>query len=114
MARPIKQLYAERDVAKELRRRARSTTIGARDKERANIFLLRLDGVAVEAVMERPKTTPKRVSYWSGRFETLGLAGLDDKPGRGRKPSISNAKVARIITEATRPPQGETRWSTAR
>ena len=46
MARPIKQLYAEPDVAKELRRRARSTAIGARDKERANIILLRLDGVS--------------------------------------------------------------------
>jgi len=41
----------------------------------------------------------------------LGLVGLDDKPGRGRKPSISNAKVARVVTEATRPPQGKTRWS---
>ena len=111
MARPIKQLYAEPDVAKELRRRARSTAIGARDKERANIILLRLDGVGVEAVAERLKTTPKRVSLWSRRFETLGLVGLDDKPGRGRKPSISNAKVARVVTEATRPPQGKTRWS---
>ena len=76
MARPIKQLYAEPDVAKELRRRARSTAIGARDKERANIILLRLDGVGVEAVAERLKTTPKRVSLWSRRFETLGLVGL--------------------------------------
>jgi transposase len=111
MARPIKRLYAEPNVTKELRRRARSTTIGARDKERANMILLRLDGVGVEAVAERLKTTAKRVSLWSGRFETSGLAGLDDKPGRGRKPSISNAKVARVVTEATRPPQGKTRWS---
>src|ERR1700731_809360 len=67
MARPIKQLYAEPDVAKELRRRARSTAIGARDKERANIILLQLDGVGVEGVAERLKTTPKRVSLWSRR-----------------------------------------------
>ena len=97
MARPIKQLYAEPDVAKELRRRARSSGIGARGKERANIILLQLDGVGVEAVAERLKTMPKRVSLWSRRFETLGLVGLDDKPGRGRKPSISNAKVARVV-----------------
>ena len=111
MARPIKRLYAEPNVVKELRRRSRSTTIGARDKERANIILLRLDGVGVEVVAERLKTTPKRVSLWSVRFETSGLAALDDKPGRGRKPTISNAKGARIVTEATRPPQGKTRWS---
>jgi hypothetical protein len=41
----------------------------------------------------------------------LGLKGLDDKPGRGRKPSIPNAKVARVVTEATRPPKSKTRWS---
>jgi transposase len=111
MARPIKRLHAAPDVVKELRRRSRSTTIGARDMERANIILLRLDGVGVAAAAERLKTTSKRVSLWSGRFERSGLDGLDDKPGRGRKPSIPNAKVARVVTEATRPPQGKTRWS---
>jgi Homeodomain-like domain len=70
-----------------------------------------LYGVGVEAVAERLKTTPKRVSLWSGRFETFGLKGLDDKPGRGRKPSIQSAKVARVVTEATRPPKSKTRWS---
>jgi transposase len=111
MARPIKRLHGEPDVVKELRRRSLSTTIGVRDRERANIILLRLDGVGVEAVAERLKTTPKRVSLWSRRFETSGLEGLDDKPGRGRKPSIPNAKVARVVTEATRPPKSKTRWS---
>ena len=43
------------------------------------MILMRRPGV--EAVAERLKTTPKRVSLWSGRFETLGLKGLDDKPG---------------------------------
>ena len=73
------------------------------------MILMRRPGV--EAVAERLKTTPKRVSLWSGRFETLGLKGLDDKPGRGRKPSIPNAKAARVVTEATRPPKSKTRWS---
>jgi hypothetical protein len=47
MARPIKRLHGELDVVKELRRRSRSTTIGVRDRERAEIILLRLDGVGV-------------------------------------------------------------------
>ncbi len=54
MARPIKRLYAEPNVTKELRRRARSITIGARDKERTNIMLLRLDGGVVEAMSAEP------------------------------------------------------------
>ena len=69
------------------------------------------DGLGVEAVAERLNTTPKRVSVWSVRFAASGLDGLADKPGRGRKPSIPGAKVARVITEATRPPQGRSRWS---
>ena len=111
MARPIKRLRAERDVVKELGRRSRSTTIGVRDRERAEIIVRRLEGVGVGAVAAQLKTTPKRVSMWSRRFESSGLAGLDDRPGRGRKPSLPEAKVARVVTEATRPPQGKTRWS---
>ena len=111
MSRPIKRLRADPDVVKELRRRSCSTTIGVRDRERADIILLRLDGVGVEAVAERLKTTPKRVSTWSGRFEACGLDGLADQPGRGRKASIPEAKVACVITEATRPPKGRRRWS---
>ena len=111
MARPIKRLQAEPGIVGELRRRSRSTTIGVRDRERANIILLRLDGLGVEAVAERLVTTPKRVSMWSGRFARSGIDGLTDRPGRGRKASIAAAKVARVITEATRPPPGRSRWS---
>ncbi len=106
MPRPIKQLCAAADVVAELRRRSRSTTIGVRDRERADMILHRLDGVGVEAVAEQLNTTPKRVSLWCVRFEASGLDGLSDKPGRGRKASIPEAKVARVITEATRPPKG--------
>jgi transposase len=111
MARPIKRLQAEPGVIAELRRRARSTTISVRESERANIVLLRLDGLGVDAVAEQLNTTPKRVSMWSGRFAASGLDGLADKLGRGRKASIAEAKVARVITEATRPPPGRSRWS---
>lgn len=111
MPRPIKRLRADSDVVKELRRRSRSTTIGVRDRERAEMILRRLDGVGVEAVAAQLNTTPKRVSLWCVRFRALGLDGLADKPGRGRKASIPESKVARVVTEATRPPKGKRRWS---
>ena len=47
----------------------------------------------------------------NSRFENQGLAGLDDKPGRVRRPSISEAKVARVVGEATRPPKGRSAGS---
>lgn len=111
MARPIKQLQADAETTKELQRRARAATSSVRDRERADIVLLRLQGLKVEAVAEQLGTTAKRVSMWGKRFEAHGLAGLDDKKGRGRKPSLSDAKVARVVTEATRPPKGKSRWS---
>jgi transposase len=111
MGRPIERLQAGPDAVKELRRRSRSAPIGVRDRERAEMILLRLEGVGVDAVAERLNTTPKRVSTWCVRFERSGLDGLADKPGRGRKASIPEARVARVITEATRPPNGRRRWS---
>ena len=111
MARPIKRIEADPVVVKELRRRARATTSTVREKERASMVLLRLDGIGVEAAAKQLGTTAKRVSTWAKRFEKESLAGLDDKPGRGRKPSLSEAKVARVLTEVTQPPKHRTRWS---
>ena len=111
MARPIKHIQADAETVKELRRRARAATSTVRKQERANIVLLRLDGKGVEAVAEQLGTAAKRVSMWCRRFEERGLAGLKDKCGRGRRPSIPEAKVARVIIEATRPPEGRNRWS---
>jgi len=61
MAPPIKQLQADRVVVKELQRRSRSATIAVRDRGRADIILLRLDGLGVEVIARRLNTTPKRV-----------------------------------------------------
>ena len=111
MASQARRLQAAPGVAQELRRRSRSTTISARDRERATIILLRLEGIGVDETARRLNTTPKRVSVWSRRFAATGLPGLDDRAGRGRKPSIPAAKVAQVITEATRPVAGRSRWS---
>jgi len=73
--------------------------------------LLRLEGVSVGEIAVGLKTTPKRVSIWSKRFETRGLAGLEEAAGRGRKPSLPEQKIERVVTEVTRPPTGRSRWS---
>ena len=111
MARPIKVMIASEDVRAELERRAKASTSAHRDRFRSKIILLRLDGLRIEDVAERMNTSMHTVSIWSNRFERLGLDGLKDKMGRGRKPSIPAAKIERVITEATRPPEGRNRWS---
>jgi transposase len=111
MARPIKVMTASNDVRRELERRAKASTSAHRDRFRAQIVLLRLDGLKIEDVAGRMDTSMPTVSMWSSRFERFGLDGLKDKTGRGRKPSIPAAKIERVITGATRPPEGRNRWS---
>jgi hypothetical protein len=111
MARPIKRLRTDVETARELRRRSRAPTSTVRERDRADLILARLDGVSVTETAARLKTTAKRVSLWSRRFETDGLGGLEDEPGRGRKPSIPMQKIERVLTEATRPPTNRARWS---
>ena len=111
MARPIKVLSASEDIRTELQRRANGRSIEHRERFRAKIILLRLDGLKIEDVAARMKTSMRTVSIWSSRFEKAGLEGLADKGGQGRKPSLPAAKIARVITEATRPPKSRSRWS---
>ena len=111
MARPIKRIEADEVVARELRRRSRAKTGAVQERERAAMVLARLEGLSVTAAAERLGTTAKRVSFWTQRFEAQGLDGLDDKPGRGRKSWLPADKIARVITEATRPPRPRLRWS---
>jgi transposase len=97
MARPIKVVTADKGVRAELERRAKAPTSAHRDRLRAKIVLLRLDGLKNEDVAARVGTSVPTVSIWSSRFERLGLDGLEDKAGRGRKPSIPTKKVERVI-----------------
>jgi transposase len=111
MARPIKVPSASEDVRLELRRRANGRSSAHRDRIRAKIVLLRLGGMSIEDVAAHLSTSMRTVSIWSSRFEKVGLEGLADKGGWGRKASLPEAKVTRAMTEATRPPKSRSRWS---
>lgn len=96
----------------ELKRRTASQTMKIRDRFRAQIILLRVEGRSQREVAEKMMTSCVTVEKWTSNFKAKGIAGLDDKPGRGRKPSIPLEIIERIITEATKPPRGRTRHST--
>src|ERR1700758_2537753 len=61
MARPIKVVTADKGVRAELERRAKAPTSAYRDRLRAKIVLLRLDGLKNEDVAARgvDRETPK-------------------------------------------------------
>ena len=88
MARPITVLKLTAGERRELQRRVSSSTSSKRDSLRAEIVLLRSEGVKVEEVAERLNVSLPCVSKWSRRFQHAGLDGLNDKAGRGRKPWV--------------------------
>lgn len=111
MARPISVLQMTPEEHSELQRRVRASTSPQRDCLRARIVLLRVAGHKEKDVAEKLGTSMTTVSLWSRRFEENGLDGLQDKPGRGRKPWLPAEKIQKVVTEVTQPPKGRRRWS---
>ena len=110
--KPILKLDLHPGDREELERRARSRTISTRDAMRAGIVLARASGLAKSATALRFHTSEVTVQLWTDRYREHGLDGLRDRPGRGRKPRYEATLRERIVTEATRPPEGRTRHST--
>lgn len=73
----------------ELSARTRGQRMAHRDVVRARMVLLLADGDSVSSVARQVGKTRKVVRKWGERFVKKRLAGLDDKPGRGREPVFS-------------------------
>ena len=95
----------------ELQRRTRAMTISVRDRQRAEIILLRADGLTQGQIASRLGVSRVTVNEWCRRFAVQRLAGLHDAPGRGRKPSLPAAAVRMVLEKAVTPPATLTRWS---
>lgn len=111
MGRPIETLAVNPIQHRELERIVSAPTSAQRMARRARIVLLRAQGKSQMETAAETGVNRSVVVHWEHRFSGLGLAGLEDTPGRGRKPSIPDAKKERLITLATQPPSGKTRWS---
>ncbi len=95
----------------ELQRRMRATTIAVRDRQRAQIILLRADGMTQGQIGTQLGVSRVTVNDWCRRFVGQRLAGLDDAPGRGRKPSLPPEAVRTVLEKAVTPPAARGRWS---
>ena len=96
-----------------LERLCRSQTAAHRDVQRARALLLAADGVANTHIAAQVDVSPTTVKAWRERFSEEGLKALGGvRPGRGRKPSISQQKVAEIVRATLHDtPPAETHWS---
>ncbi len=112
---PMEHTFAEIVLSDQdrsvLQRTVRNKTSEQRSVLRARIVLLSAAGEPDLAVARQLGVNRHTVRLWRQRFREQGLAGLEDAPGRGRKPTLdSNVKEA-ILTGAAQPPANRTRWS---
>ena len=100
----------QREVLETL---ARSQSAAHRVVQRAQVLLLAGDGVSNSEISEVAGVSRPTVLAWRGQFEKDGLIGFGEvAKGRGRKPLISDEKVADIVELTLRSkPEGETHWS---
>ena len=93
---------------------AKSQTAPHREVQRAKALVLAADGMATYRVAAEVGVSPASVAKWRTRFAEEGLRDLGKvRKGRGRKPTIPQAKVEAIVraTTDTTPP-ASTHWST--
>ena len=74
------------DQRAELEHWLRSSTMPAGLVTRARAIVLLADGMPLKDVVVRCDLAPRIVRKWARRFIAEGIAGLQDRPGRGRKP----------------------------
>jgi transposase len=105
------QIVLNDDMRAELLRRERGSSTPKRDSLRAAIVLRKAQGLRQADIAAELNVSRVAITKWTTRFMTHGLAGLADQQGRGRRPSLPTDTVSAIITRATQPPPGRTRWS---
>jgi len=97
--------------AAELRALVRATTTPQRLVLRARIVLQAAEGHPSAAIAAALGQTPGTVGKWRRRFAAQGLVGLEDAARSGCPSRLPAEKIARVLTTATQPPKGRTRWS---
>jgi transposase len=109
-AAPLAISDEQREVLEIL---ARSQSAEPRVVQRAQVLLLAGDGVSNSEISEVAGVSRPTVLAWRGQFEKDGLVGFGEvAKGRGRKPSISDDKVAEIVDLTLHSkPEGQTHWS---
>ena len=90
MARPsLYRIELSEDEERELRHRAARYTLPHRDVQRAKTILMAAQGLENGEIARRLEVRVDTVRKWRKRFFEQRLAGLDEAPGRGRKPAFS-------------------------
>jgi transposase len=98
--RPLSE--AERTAVEKL---AHSRTAPARQVERARIVWQASQGQMAPAIAAELRLTAYTVRAWIKRFNTCGVAGLEDRPRAGRPPTYTAEQVAKVVATALTDPK---------
>ena len=113
MAIPTRKTRLRRGDREVLEGWLRTRTTPQRQVERARIVLGSAEGLSGYELAEKLGISRPTVQRWLDRYETLGVAGLEDRPRSGRpkriKPEVEAEVVRKTLEEAV--PRG-THWST--
>ena len=92
---------------RKLKRIVKAKTSSQRDVFRARIILGLAQGLSHEEIAKEQSVSLLAIGRWRKRWAAKGLEGLQDAPGRGRKPRLSARAVGRALSLArTRAPHG--------
>jgi transposase len=109
--RPAPALALRSGDREELVRLTRSTAARAGLALRARIVLAAAQGEANERIAERVGASKVTVLKWRGRYQSKGMAGLEDDPRPGRPRTVDHRA---IVSATLKPPPkkyGVTHWS---
>jgi len=96
----------------ELQSRLRRRKVARGDALRAEIVLLAAEGLSNLAITERLGVARMTVATWRKRFAERRLNGLADEARPGAPRTITDAKVAEVVTATLETlPSGRTHWS---
>jgi transposase len=93
------------DEAKTIRQLIRSRTVPAGIYQRALIVQWSSEGLSPTAIAQRLPMKWDNVVKWIRRFNQQGLAGLQERPGRGRKPQLREAQALAVVETVLAAPQ---------
>jgi transposase len=74
-------------------------------RQRAHFLILASNGVELEELMRIFKVSYKTIYNWSNRWESEGIVGLYNKPGRGRKRIFNPEQEVQIRNWAKQEPR---------
>jgi transposase len=100
------RLSRDENEERVVRRLSRARTAPSALVLRARMVDLSWSGQRVPAIADELRCSPKTVRRWLHRFNRLGLDGLEDLGGQGRKRRITEAERSRIISLVKQSPPG--------